>query len=156
MKKIYLNESHIRQLVKETLENLILGEDDIENENSEMSEEDILNIINGIENWSVDEMDFDHMVISSDLSDEKFIILDISYNFNIKYGSYDPGDYWTPPYQEDNDIDNFQIYDIEYNLNDEYEGSIATCPKNIEDIVINNIYEKINNGDYWERNMDLY
>lgn len=155
MKKIYLNESHIRQLVKETLENLILGEDDIENENSEMPEEDILNIINGIENWSVDEIDFDHMVISSDLPNENYIILDISYSFDIKYGYYDKGDYWTPPYQEDNDIDNFQIYDIEYNLNDEYAGSIATCPKNIEDIVINNIYEKINNGDYWERNMDL-
>ena len=33
MSKIYLNESHIRQLVKETLENLILGEDDIEGGN---------------------------------------------------------------------------------------------------------------------------
>ena len=27
MKRIFINESHIRQLVKETLENLILGED---------------------------------------------------------------------------------------------------------------------------------
>ena len=31
MNKIVLNETHIRQLVRETLENLILGEDDINN-----------------------------------------------------------------------------------------------------------------------------
>ena len=156
MKKIYLNESHIRQLVKETLENLILGEDDIENENPQIPEEYILNFINRVENWEVHEMDFDHMILLSDSSNEDYITLDISYSFNIKYGSYDKGDYWTPPYQEDNDIDNLQIYDIEYNLNDEYTGSITTCPKNIEDIVTKNIYEKINNGDYWERDMDLY
>jgi hypothetical protein len=155
MSKIYLNESHIRQLVRETLENLILGEDDIENESPELPEEYILNIINSIENWEVYEMDFDHMVLLSDSPNEDYITLNISYNFDIKYGSYDKGDYWTPPYQEENDIDNFQIYDIEYELNDTYTGSIATCPKDIEDIVINNIYEEINNGDYWERNMDL-
>ena len=156
MKKIYLNESHIRQLVKETLENLILGEDDIENESPEIPEEQVLNIINGIENWEVYEMDFDHMILLSDSPNEDYITLDISYKFDIKYGSYDKGDYWTPPYQEENDIVNFQIYDVEYELNDTYTGSIATCPKDIEDIVIKNIYEEINNGDYWERDMDLY
>lgn len=31
MNKIIINEAHIRQIVRETLENLILGEDDIEN-----------------------------------------------------------------------------------------------------------------------------
>ena len=36
MKKIILNENHIRQLVKETLENLILGEDNMSNILSEI------------------------------------------------------------------------------------------------------------------------
>jgi hypothetical protein len=54
------------------------------------------------------------------------------------------------------DIDNLQIYDIEYNLNDEHTGYISTCPENIKNIVTDNIYEKINDGNYWERDMDLY
>lgn len=40
MKRIVINESHIRQLVKETLENLIIGEDNIENDEL-LSDEEI-------------------------------------------------------------------------------------------------------------------
>ena len=64
MNKIILNETHIRQLVRETLENLILGEDDINNiENNStyqnLTIDEVFNIISKsediwIENYEID------------------------------------------------------------------------------------------------------
>lgn len=65
MNKIVLNETHIRQLVRETLENLILGEDDINNIDNNstyqnLKIEEVFNIISKsediwIENYEIDE-----------------------------------------------------------------------------------------------------
>lgn len=64
MEKIILNETHIRQLVRETLENLILGEDDINNIDNNstyqnLTIEEVFNIISKsediwIENYEID------------------------------------------------------------------------------------------------------
>ena len=50
MKRIVINESHIRQLVKETLENLILGEDDIDNDFSTLQNLTLENVFNILSN----------------------------------------------------------------------------------------------------------
>lgn len=58
MNKIVLNETHIRQLVRETLENLILGEDDMDNDIStpqDLTLENVFNILSNSEDAWVDD-----------------------------------------------------------------------------------------------------
>lgn len=115
MKKIFLNESHIRQLVKETLENLILGEDDL----------NIMSAKYCIENATSEILDYFNF---KDKIGEIGLIYQGEYGeFYIKakfeiYGSfndYDPGDYSTPPSGGEFEISDFIVYDIETYLEGE-------------------------------------
>ena len=115
MKKIFLNESHIRQLVKETLENLILGEDDL---NTMSAKYYIENATSGV----LDYFNF------KDKTGEIGLIYQGEYGeFYIEakfeiYGSfndYGPGNYWTPPSGGEFEISDLIVYDIETYLEGE-------------------------------------
>ena len=94
MKKNFLNENHIRQLVKETLENLILGEDDMNDMNS----------IEFIKNSTITDIEFidingNNGTIGLVLNNESLDSIGLEIYFTV-YGhltDYDSGDYYTPP-----------------------------------------------------------
>ena len=79
MKKKYLNESHIRQIVKETLENLILGEDGMND----------INPIEIIKNSTITDIDFIDMRNYSDYGhlslQDCLQFLKNNVNINTKY-----------------------------------------------------------------------
>lgn len=100
MKQIFLTEQHIRKLVKETLENLILGEDNyIIPLNKNMTINDCINLIDKDCKFDgVNEIDIDHIDLLFNTNDNEFIIsVLIDFDLDGEYEPYDSGDYYTPP-----------------------------------------------------------
>lgn len=154
MSKIYLNESHIRQLVKETLESLILGEDDIEGGNHPVHTlDEYMYILANTEidkyNWEInqDESNIDRdggcVEIVTYGDDFDFIALKVYFNMDVTYIPYNGGNYWTPPEGGYHECDSFEIINIEYNMNDEYNGSLKQKPEGLEEFIYQYVMEEI-------------
>ena len=136
MKRITLNETHIRQIVRETLENLILGEDDMENEDvSTPSLEEYINMLHNLnyDDWYVDVCDYRlnetygwAEVEFAPKHDDRFdnIKLKIDFKINGEYLPYIAGDYYTPPEGGYYELNYIEITCVKYNMNDEYFGTV--------------------------------
>ena len=157
MKGIILNESHIRQLVKETLENLILGEDDMEinDEYIEPSPEEVKNMILNT-NLIVDGCSVEGNNGRLDLWDGKDCEITIVIEFGISahVNPYYPGNYWTPPEGGDLEIDNIKMYNYEiYYGGDRIEGvgdeELDKYVENLLDQHFETIYDKVD-PDYFD------
>lgn len=145
MKRIVINESHIRQLVKETLENLILGEDDL----------NIMSAKYYMENATSEMLDyFNFKGKTGDLGilyQGEYGEFYIEAKFDV-YGSfddYDPGDYWTPPSGGEFEMSDLMIYDIETYLEGEKIEMTEEDYNYIEEVVekyCNDNTEKILDG----------
>lgn len=157
MKRIILNESHIRQLVKETLENLILGEDDMEDEDRpRYTLEDYMQILANTEmtknNWEInkDKSKIDTnggcVEIFTYGDDFDYIALTVSFNMDVDYIPYDAGNYWTPPEGGYHECRDFKIVEVEYNMNEEYYGTLKEIPEGIEEIIYEYVMDVINNS----------
>ena len=175
MNKIVLNETHIRQLIEETIKKLILGEDDIDY--NQINESDLINLLKNSEYDGVVDSNFNGINtgnISVDFitnhPEIEYIGIIAYFNVNIELGPYDPGDRDTPSSQ-DCDI-KMKITKIKYNIDDKQEGVLNNCPPNIlaklkeeiNDLIENNIdyddledyygpdpdekYDSWRNGDY--------
>ena len=97
MKKIFLNETHIRQLVKETLENLL-----IDNEvNHNLSSQEVVELINNSELEYDDDLgvDGDCGYLRLTYTNPQYEEFDLEINFQIAgyITPYYQGDYYTPP-----------------------------------------------------------
>ena len=148
MKKIYLNESHIRQLVKETLENLILGEDDMENtymtDKMELPEiNDLAGVVNFLDSLTNngDSKIKSSLTYTNDIFEQEYYIENTPYgnvsifiDFNVKGhwdGMYIPRDYGmgiegeAPEAEIDKYIiDKIFINENEYEFNETIENSV--------------------------------
>ena len=155
MSKIYLNESHIRAIIKETLENLILGEDDVENNGNTLhSFEDYMNVLNNTKfnnyNWEInnDESYFNrnggYLEIYTSGEDFDYIILKVYFDMEVEYIPYNKGDYWTPPYGDFHECNYFKITRVDYDMNEEYKGSLKQTPNGLEDFIYEYVMERIN------------
>jgi hypothetical protein len=175
MNKIVLNETHIRQLIEETVKKLILGEDDIDY--NLINESDLINLLKNSKYDGVIDQDFNgintgkiSVIFKTNHPEIEYIDITAYFDVDIRLGQYDPGDYYTPPSQ-DCDID-MNITEIIYNIDDEQEGVLNNCPPNIlakleeliNDLIENNIdyddledyygpdpdekYDSWRNGDY--------
>lgn len=133
MKKIVLKEEHIRQLVIETLENLILGEDG--NTNMEFSSaNDIMRLMQKYEKYVVyDRVDINpsynegnlQFYLNLDnvgLENEFFIELDfdIEYHWDKSYYPARHGEYWYADFCLDN-LTQSRVRIIDYTNNSESE-----------------------------------
>ena len=153
MKKIFLNETHIRQLVKETLENLL-----IDNEvNHNLSSQEVVEIINNSELKSIDDIYVKKrkgtIVLSynnQNYDDE--ILLGIDFYIDGYITAYYPGDYYTQPEGGELEIRKFEPTNATIYLDgEEYELNVKELYKFLEDILDNHydgIYNKTNYGDF--------
>lgn len=147
MNKIILNETHIRQLVKETLENLILGEDNIDDV---FSNNDIANILANSDIISIKKYDWSYdedkgsgrmkVILNSNNNaySEMYLQLDVNLYITEPYNTF-PGNYYSPPeYDEGELVDfNFETIEIVFKINEtgEYYTNIiedyGIIPENI-------------------------
>lgn len=153
MKKIFLNETHIRQLVKETLENLL-----IDNEvNHNLSSQEVVELINNSEFKSIYDISVKrregNIVLAynnQNYGDE--ILLDIDFYIDGYITTYYPGDYYTPPEGGELEIRKFEPTNaIIYIGDEEYELNVKELYKFLEDILENhreNIYDRTNYKDF--------
>ena len=118
MNKIVLNETHIRQLIEETVKKLILGEDDIDY--NLINESDLINLLKNSKYDGVIDQDFNgintgkiSVIFKTNHPEIEYIDITAYFDVDIRLGQYDPGDYYTPPSQ-DCDID-MNITEIIYN-----------------------------------------
>jgi hypothetical protein len=129
MNKIILNETHIRQIVRETLENLILGEDDIDDD---FSDNDITNILANSEIISVRKYDWDYDGYGDKASERMEVILNPNNNaysemrldFYVELHITEPymtfaGDYYSPPEYAESELVGFEFktIDIDFKIN---------------------------------------
>ena len=159
MKKIILNESYIRQIIKETLENLILGEEDIDNN---LSTQEIIDIIKNSNLEYIEEIDVKQNkgFITLYLKNEQYddIFLCIHFEIDAYITPYYSGNgYDSPPEGGDLKLDNVTPFKVIVNLSDEYETELDmnVCFEyinNILDQYYDDIYEEID-GSYLE---DMY
>jgi hypothetical protein len=145
MEKIIINESHIRQLVKETLENLILGEDDLNTMSAKYY----------IENATSKTLDYFNV---KDKTGEIGLVYQGEYGeFYIEakfeiygdFNDYDPGDYWTPPSGGEFEMSDLMVYDIVTYLEGEKIEMTEEDYNYIEEVVkkyCNNNTDKIIGG----------
>lgn len=115
MKRIVLNEMHIRQLVKETLENLILGEDDLNIMSAKYYMETATSKI--LDYFNVKDKTGEIGLICQGEYGEFYI--EAKFEVYGSFDDYDPGDYWTPPSGGEFEISDLMVYDIETYLEGE-------------------------------------
>jgi hypothetical protein len=142
MNKIFLTESHIRQIVKETLENLILGEDYMGDYNIETID-DAINLIKQLENNESTTFEIDDITIEDDtvyilwyasLNDTR-VLFEIGCNVQCGWeGKYYSGDYYTEPEQPRFIIKNINIESLYINVDDNME-KFFTINENDTDII---------------------
>lgn len=140
MNRIFLNESHIRQLVKETLENLILGEDDDSN----------INPIEIIKNSTITYVDFididgDDGVIRLVLSHNSLDSIDLEIKFTIHgyLTDYDSGDYYTPPSGGEFEITDINAYSASLFIDGDEENIDVRINKEFINTLLNKYWDKI-------------
>ena len=100
MKQIYINEQYIRQLIKETLENLISdNEDDFINPIKQgMTMNECIKLVDTCKFNSIDELKDNEIVLLYDENiNDTIIAVTINFDIDYKYDPYDSGDYLTPP-----------------------------------------------------------
>lgn len=130
MNKIVLNETHIRQLVRETLENLILGEDGVDT-NIQSAEY----YINNATSKSVDFFNFHGrtgelgLIYEGEYGEFYFTA---EFNIDGRFNEYDPGNYWREPSGGEFVLDDINIYNIEAYLDG---GNIDMTDKDYDYIV---------------------
>jgi hypothetical protein len=110
MAKILINEQHIRKIVKETLENLLLGEDEIgEFVQDGMTLSDCINALSTqkILNKSITVFNDSECTIEISYND---VEVQIDCIYDGKYIPSDKGDYWTPPSGDDYEL--YELYPI--------------------------------------------
>lgn len=115
MKRIVLNEMHIRQLVKETLENLILGEDDLNITSAKYYMETATSEI--LDYFNVKDKTGEIGLTYQGEYGEFYI--EAKFEIYGNFNDYDPGDYWTPPSGGEFEISDLMVYDIETYLEGE-------------------------------------
>lgn len=114
-----LNKIHIRNIIRETLENLILGEDDDITPN--LSTEEIINLI---KSSNLDDTDIEVNGSTGELSlyfsNEIYESIHLSIEFDIyaHLTPYDPGDYWTPPSGGDLEVEKITPTDVFFSIDD--------------------------------------
>lgn len=154
MKKIILNETHIRQLVRETLENLILDNDDIGEEISTQYLEELIGMLPTLigKDWDYELENYDLIRKMANIKfypvqDERFECIDliIYFDVDVDYVPYSAGDYWTPSEGGYYEINDLEIERIDYKVDDNYSGSIQN--KNLishfSDLIYSELSEKI-------------
>ena len=160
MNRIILNETHIRKLVKETLENLILGEDD--NIENNLTTEEIVEIIkisqfDKIDNLEVSGHYGNIGLIFSNETYGKFL-LDISFEIDGYVTEYDRGDYFTPPSGGELEIDLKPTETIIYFEDEEVKLDLEKSYDFIYKVMLNDfyneIYEKIDIDDFIDEGPD--
>lgn len=126
-RKLYITEAQLKNLLR----NSILNEDQINNyeeQSSKMSDEKALKIINILENldfnnyeWGENEGVYDYYIpkrsddwiknltISFKIDGEEFFIYFNDIYFSYKYIEGSPGNYWTPP--TDNEVEEIKLDD---------------------------------------------
>lgn len=153
MKKIFLNETHIRQLVKETLENLL-----IDNEvNHNLLSQEVVEIINNSELKYDDDIYVNGregtiILVYNNQNYDDDISLGIDFYIDGYITAYYPGDYYTPPEGGELEIRKFEPTNATIYLDgEEYELNMKELYKFLEDILDNHyddIYNKINYEDF--------
>lgn len=167
MNKIVLNETHIRQLIEETVKKLILGEDDIDY--NQINESDLINLLKNSKYDGIIDQDFNginageiSVIFKTNHPEIEYIDITAYFDITITIIQYKPFEC---------DI-NTDITEIKYNIDDEQEGVLNNCPPNIlakleeliNDLIENNIdyddledyygpdpdekYDSWRNGDY--------
>ena len=152
MKKIILNENHIRQLVKETLENLILGEDNMSNI---LSSEDFLRLIRNsklIYEPNIEmKKNMGHIVLAykNKMSGEDFVHIEFKVDGYVE--PYYPGNYNTPPEGGECEITNMEPLKayVWINDNDEYFINVKENEEILKEI-LNTYYDDIFSSIDWE------
>ena len=164
MKKIIINESHIRQLVKETLENLILGEDDMETDNEyalPSSEEIKKMVFNGefIVEECVVKGHYGKLTLWNRKND---LMIYIDFSVSGYITPYYPGDYWTPPEGGELEVEDITItdYTMDYEGNDvdvDRDEEFNKYIKKLFDSFGETIMDKLNPEDFiYEPDYDDY
>lgn len=146
MKKIFLNETHIRQLVKETLENLL-----IDNEvNHNLSSQEVVELINNSElKYNDLDVDGSYGYIKLIYTNPRYEEIDLEINFQIMghVSPYYHGDYYTQPEGGNLEIQEIKpISAIIYLNGEEYELNMKELYKFLSDKLDsywNEIYEKV-------------
>ncbi len=156
MKKIIINESHIRQLVKETLENLILGEEG--NNDDTFSIEEVNAILKNatiadVKSWNTPKHDVFgvYLTLNTGIQNCETAMLKLYVTLDIKEGKLTyPGNYYNEPEYEDDELYSFTIHNkMELELyNDEIEKYYSDSILDTE--IPNELYSKI--YDYIEEN----
>ena len=121
MKRIQINEQHIKQIVRETLENLILGEDEIgEFIQDGMTLSDCINALSNqkILNTSVTVFNDSECTIEISYND---VEVQIDCIYDGKYIPSDKGDYWTPPSGDEYEL--YELYPIHILFQGESNGA---------------------------------
>ena len=143
MNKIVLNETHIRQLVEETIKKLILGEDDIDY--NQIDESYLISLLENSQYDGVVDSEFNGINTGKISVDFITNHPEIEYIGIIAYFDVD-----ISLVQCDRrycDI-KMKITKIKYNIDDKQEGVLNNCPSNI----LAKLEEKIN--DLIEDNID--
>ena len=133
MGKIYLNESHIRAIVRETLENIMMGEDF-----PVLPAQKAINVINAsnysdTEEVSVDREGNGYVQYSFKTQDGGFIILGIYFDVTSHNDEYEPETNYGGFV-----MDGINVYQVYFNYNDnEYHLDLSdkSALKYFEDIV---------------------
>lgn len=149
-----LNETHIRNIVRETLENLILGEDDDITPN--LSTEEIINLITSSQLEGKDiEVNGKSGVLDLYFLNEKYESIQLSIDFDIDayLTPYHSGDYWTPPSGGELEVEKITPTSVFFSINDDEIVFDLKIGYNFIETLLqkynDKIYDKIN-PEYFE------
>lgn len=153
MKKIFLNETHIRQLVKETLENLL-----IDNEvNHNLSSQEVVKLINNSELKYDDDIyvkgrEGAIVLVYNNQNYDDEISLGINFYIDGYITAYYPGDYYTPSEGGELEIKKLEPTNATIYLDgEEYKLNVKELYKFLESILDNHhedIYNKTKYEDF--------
>lgn len=151
MKKIFLNETHIQQLVKETLENLL-----IDNEvNHNLSSQEVVKLINNSEFKYDDDIyvkgrEGAIVLVYNNQNYDDEIFLGINFYIDGYITTYYPGDYYTPSEGGELEIRKFEPTNATIYLDGEdHELNVKELYKFLKSI-LDNHYEDIYNKTNYE------
>ena len=154
MNIIHINENYIRQLVSETVKNLILGEDEI---NTQISTDEIIRLIQVSKQkfFSVVEMNKSNCIVELVYENEKYndILLYVEFEIDGYITDEDKGDYLTPPSGGEFELEKIEITNIETfidedEINIQDEKYYSFIEKIIEDNFDEKIYKYIDPEDF--------